>query len=108
EAAYRSGLAVDPNALDCYIGLATVAISRNDATQALAAYDAVLARQPRWAPAHVGRAWALGQLGRKDDARRALDVAEQLGGEARAIAAQRQLLAAAVRTDGNGRTGTGP
>ena len=94
ERAYRSGLAVDAKAAECHLGLATVAALRGNATSALAEYDAILAERPRFAPAHLGRAWALGRLGRKAEARDALVVAEKLGGEPRAIADERRWLEA--------------
>jgi protein O-mannosyl-transferase len=92
RAAYRSGLTADPSALECHLGLATVAALRSDAPGALSEYDAIIAHRPRFAPAHLGRAWALGQMGRKGEARQSLDEAERLGGEPSSIAAQRHLL----------------
>jgi tetratricopeptide (TPR) repeat protein len=92
ETAYRSGLAADPNALECHLGLATVAVVRKDAPRALAEYDAIIARRPRFAPAHLGRAWALGTMGRREEARQSLDEAERLGGEPRSIREQRHFL----------------
>jgi Flp pilus assembly protein TadD len=74
------------------LGLATVAIARGDAVGALGAYDQVLARRPRFAPAELGRAWALARLGRGDDARRALDHAETLGAPPANVARQRAAL----------------
>src|SRR5258706_4505724 len=87
ERAYRAGLAVDPNALECHLGLATVAVERDDPSSALVEYETILAKRPSWAPGHLGRAWALGRLGRKVEARAALTQAEKLGGEATAAAA---------------------
>jgi tetratricopeptide (TPR) repeat protein len=90
--AYRAGLAVDGKATECHLGLATVAVLRGDPASALVAYDAIVAARPRFAPAHMGRAWALGRLGRKAEAREALATAEKLGGEPRAIAEERRAL----------------
>jgi tetratricopeptide (TPR) repeat protein len=90
--AYHACLTRDPDALECHLGLATVAVLASDAKDALAAYEAIIARRPLFAPAHLGRAWALGQMGRKEEARQSLDRAQQLGGEASSIAAQRHLL----------------
>ena len=59
---------------------------------ALAAYDQILARNRSYGPAQLGRAWALALMGRKDDARRALDHAEELGAPAANIAKQRAAL----------------
>ena len=92
EKAYRAGLTADNKAAECHLGLATVAVLRGDAAGALVEYDAIVAARPRFAPAHLGRAWALGRLGRKGEARDALVTAEKLGGEARAIAAERTAL----------------
>jgi tetratricopeptide (TPR) repeat protein len=90
--AYRAGLAVDNKAAECHLGLATVAALRKDAAGALVEYDAIIAERPRFAPAHMGRAWALGRLGRNAEAREALATAEKLGGEPRAIAETRRSL----------------
>ncbi|HKQ67840.1 MAG TPA: tetratricopeptide repeat protein [Polyangiaceae bacterium] len=90
--AYRRGLKVDPAALDCHLGLATVAAIRGEATVALVEYDAIVTRRPSWAPGHIGRAWALARLGRKEEARTALAQAEHLGGPSTSIAAQRRAL----------------
>ena len=92
EEAYSAGLRADPAAVECHVGLATVAVLRDDAARALIEYDAILARRPSFAPGHLGRAWALGRLGRKTDARAALAEAERLGGEPGVIATQRRTL----------------
>jgi tetratricopeptide (TPR) repeat protein len=92
ERAYRAGLSLDPQALEFHLGLATVAALRGDAGAALAEYDSILARRPAWAPGHLGRAWALGRLGRKQEALAALAQAEKLGGDAGAVSAQRKAL----------------
>src|SRR5262249_52988342 len=78
EEAYRRGFAADPKASENLLGLATVAVMKDDAAAALSAYDALAARRPRFGGAQLGRAWALAKLGRTDEARRALDRAEQL------------------------------
>jgi tetratricopeptide (TPR) repeat protein len=92
EQAYRAGLASDDKAAECHLGLATVAALRGNAASALAEYDVIIAQFPRFAPAHLGRAWALGRLGRKGEARQAILAAEKLGGEPRAIADARRSL----------------
>lgn len=92
EQAYRAGLAVDGKAAECHLGLATVAVLRGNAASALVEYDAIIAQWPRFAPAHLGRAWALGRLGRKADAREAILTAEKLGSEPRAAAETRRSL----------------
>jgi tetratricopeptide (TPR) repeat protein len=93
--AYRAGAKVDPNGASNWLGLATVALARGDAEQALAAYDQVLVRSPRFGDAELGRAWALGKLDRKGEALRALDRAQEMGASSAAIARQRAALAAA-------------
>jgi Flp pilus assembly protein TadD len=90
--AYREGEAADPKAAECSLGLATLAILRGDAQAALDAYDRVLARRPLFAPAQLGRAWALAKLGRADDASRALDRAADLGAPPQNVARQRAAL----------------
>jgi tetratricopeptide (TPR) repeat protein len=92
ELAYRAGLRVDPEALECHLGLATVAVLRADATKALVEYDILAAGRPGWAAAQLGRAWALEQLGRRQEAREAIAEAERLGGDPTAVARQRQKL----------------
>jgi tetratricopeptide (TPR) repeat protein len=91
--AYRSGAEVDPKAAECWLGLASVGIVQGNAQLALEAYDQVLARAPRFVAAHLGRAWALGRLGRRDEASRALDRAEELGAPPQPLARQRAALA---------------
>lgn len=91
--AYRSGAAADPKDAECWLGLASVGIVRGDPQLALDAYDQVLARSPRFAPAQLGRAWALAQLGRRDEAGRALDLAQEMGAPPSPVARQRAALA---------------
>jgi Flp pilus assembly protein TadD len=93
EQAYRTGAAVSPESPECWLGLATVAVAREDAAAALAAYERVLVLRPRFAAAQLGRAWALAKLGRKDEAARAIDRAEELGAPAQNVARQRAALA---------------
>jgi len=90
--AYEKGFAVDPKSTENLLGLATVAVVRGDPKAALAAYDRILERKPAYAGAELGRAWALAKLGRKDDAKRALDHAEELGAPRENIARQRADL----------------
>ena len=94
EQAYRACAAADPRAPECWLGLATVAMTKDDPAGTLEAYDQVLARRPRFGPAALGRAWALVRLGRRDEARRALDAAEALGASAASVARQRASLGA--------------
>lgn len=92
ERAYRAALAVTPDAVESWVGIATVALVREDYAAALAAYDALRARRPDSAVAELGRAYALAKLGRRDDASRAIDRAESLGGPPANIARLRTLL----------------
>jgi tetratricopeptide (TPR) repeat protein len=92
EKAYREGLRVDPKHDENLIGLATVAVMRDDAKGALAAYDALVAKHPNYAAGQLGRAWALAKLGRKGEAREALDRAEALGAPKANIERQRASL----------------
>lgn len=94
EQAYRSGLLADPAALENRVGLATLALSRGDLSGALVQYDAIVARRPKLADAHLGRSFALLGLGRFDEATRAIDEAARLGADPRAVAAQRRALTA--------------
>jgi tetratricopeptide (TPR) repeat protein len=94
EQAYRAALAIDPDALENELGLATVAIVRDDPAAALGAYQRILAKKPRFAAAELGRAWALAKLGRRDEALQSIDRAEQLGAPADAVAKQRAALSA--------------
>ncbi len=93
QAAYREGLKANPNDATNMLGLATVAVVRGDARAALAAYDALMAGHPRYAAGELGRAWALARLGRKGEAKQALDRAEELGAPAANIEKQRAALA---------------
>lgn len=90
--AYESGLAADPKSTENLLGLATVAVVRGDPAAALAAYDRILARKPTYAGAELGRAWALAKLRRTEEAKRALDHAEELGAPRENIARQRADL----------------
>lgn len=94
EVAYRSALRADANAVDSLIGLASVALVREDFGAALAAYDAVRAKRPWLAAAELGRAYALLRLSRKLEAKDAIDRAESLGGPPRNVTKLRELLGA--------------
>jgi tetratricopeptide (TPR) repeat protein len=92
ERAYREGTRADPRAATSWLGLATVAVQRGDAEGALRAYEAVLARVPKFADAELGRAWALAKLGRNEQARQALDRAQELGAPRENLVRQRAAL----------------
>ena len=92
EKAYREGLRADPSHDENLLGLATVAVVREDARGALSAYDALVKKHPSYASGQLGRAWALAKLGKKDEARAALSRAEALGAPKTNIDKQRQAL----------------
>ena len=60
------------------LGLAAVLINAGQLARALTVYDALLRTAPRFAPAHVGRAILLHELGRPDDAERAFERAVEV------------------------------
>jgi Flp pilus assembly protein TadD len=93
EAAYRAGVAADPDSAENVLGLATVALTRSDWAGALRAYEILCAKRPTFAPAELGRAFALAKLGRVREARAALDRAEALGAPKENVAKQRSALA---------------
>jgi len=97
EHAYRSGLVADPHALENRLGLATVALIRDDPAEALREYDLILAERPRFGDAALGRSWALLRLGRLAEAEDAIGYAESNGGDRAVIARQRRALAAAKK-----------
>jgi tetratricopeptide (TPR) repeat protein len=92
ERAYAEGTASNPRAASNWLGLASVAVARGDAERALKAYGEVLARVPKFADAELGRAWALARLGRKEEARQALDRAQELGAPRANLSSQRAAL----------------
>lgn len=91
--AYVSGLQADPQALENRVGLATLAILTENAREALVQYDAIITSRPRFADAHLGRSWALMQLGRYAEAELAIQRGVELGADLRAVRSQRRLLA---------------
>ena len=93
--AYKQGLSANPKSTENLLGLATVAVVQGDATAALQAYDALLEAKPHYAAAELGRAWALGKLGRKPEAERALNHALAMG----APKANVEKLRIAIQTD---------
>ena len=88
RAAYTRGLAAPLGDEDatCVLGLATLAVLEEDPKTALRWYDELARRRPQNAGAQYGRAWALTQLGRFDDADGALAEAAALGGNPESIA----------------------
>jgi tetratricopeptide (TPR) repeat protein len=101
--AYESGLVADPRALENRIGLATLALRSANAAEALRQYDLVLEARPGFADGYLGRSWALIELGRYEDATRALDEARRLGANPRALELQSRLV-----KDGRARVPNGP
>jgi superkiller protein 3 len=93
EQAYRRGAAAGPDGAACWLGLATLAVARDEPQQALIAYDRVLSYAPRFGAAELGRAWALLKLKRKAEAERALTRAQQLGEPPSSVARLRAMLA---------------
>jgi tetratricopeptide (TPR) repeat protein len=93
DRAYRSGLAADPRALENRIGLATIALVEKDPAAALLQYDAILSERPKHADAKLGRAWALMELGRLTEARRALAEARSLGADPAIVERQARAIA---------------
>lgn len=91
QQAYESALAADPDAVDALVGLATLALVREDYAGALAAYDRLRVRRPKLAVAELGRAYALAKLGRMGEARQAIDRAEALGAPADNVRKLREL-----------------
>lgn len=92
ERAYRAALATNPEAVENLVGLASVALVREDYAAALLAYDSLRSKRPRLAAAELGRAYALARLGRSAEARTAIDRAEQLGGPPKNVAKLRELV----------------
>jgi protein O-GlcNAc transferase len=92
EAAYRDGVRADPNDAGNWLGLATIAVMRKDGALALSAYDAILTRHPKYAAAMLGKAYALVMLGRSNDARHALDEAEEMGAPSANVAKLRAMV----------------
>lgn len=92
EEAYKRGLMADPKSAENLLGLATVAVARDDAPAALVAYDRIVAQKPTYAAAHLGRSWALAKLGRRTEAERALDRASELGAPPQNVGAQRKAI----------------
>jgi tetratricopeptide (TPR) repeat protein len=95
--AYRKGLEVDGSQPQNWLGLASVAVMRDDPKRALDAYTALLALRPSFGAAELGRAWALAKLGHPLEAKAALDHAEALGAPRANIAKQRAALAGGGR-----------
>ena len=77
--AYRRVELADPQRLEGRIGMASLALARRDHAAALVQYDELSKRKPRDATFVLARAYCLARLGRRADARAALDHAQELG-----------------------------
>lgn len=77
--AYLEGLRLAPEAPEHRVGLATLALQENRPAEALEHYDALAARRPDDGDVQLGRAYALSLLGRRREARLALERARALG-----------------------------
>lgn len=92
QAAYLQGLVADPRAVENHLGLASLAVQRDQPASALRHYTALLAARPRFAAGYLGQSWALMRLGRLEAAEQALDRGARLGADRRVVARQRGLL----------------
>lgn len=95
--AYSAGLAVNQDALENRLGLATVALRLNDPAAALAQYDLLLAARPKFTDALLGKSWSLILLGDYRSADAALTRAERLGAHRQSIERQRAELRTRAR-----------
>ena len=96
ERAFRTGQRHHPDHLGLRLGLAALLVNTGRHREALAAYDGVLTRAPRFAAAHVGRAILLHELGRQREAEaafvRAVEVAEEPRQYQQRLEAYRELI----------------
>jgi Flp pilus assembly protein TadD len=95
--AYSAGIAADAAALENRLGLATVALRRNEPAEALAQYELLLDARPKFTAALLGKSWSLILLGEYGSAEAVLREAERLGANRASIARQRGLLPARER-----------
>ncbi|HTP90214.1 MAG TPA: tetratricopeptide repeat protein [Xanthobacteraceae bacterium] len=72
ESAYRAALALAPDDPAIMHNLGVIAAARGDEKSAIALFDSVLARQPRYVSAHYNRALALLAVGETNAAREGL------------------------------------
>lgn len=92
--AYGAGIAADPGALENRLGLATVALRRNQPRAALEQYEHLLAARPSFTDALLGKSWCLILMQKYGSAEAVLRDAEELGADRQAIARQRAALPA--------------
>jgi tetratricopeptide (TPR) repeat protein len=87
--AYMAGLTIDPRAIENRLGLATVALRRNEPQLALAEYEALLTARPGFRDALLGKSWSLILIGHWKSAAEVLSDAEARDADPDAIARQR-------------------
>jgi tetratricopeptide (TPR) repeat protein len=73
ERVLRAAVARFPRQRSLRLGLAALVVNRAGYAEALAIYGDVLTQAPDFAPAYVGRALLLAQLGRREEAEQELD-----------------------------------
>jgi tetratricopeptide (TPR) repeat protein len=102
--AYLRGLSTPRGARDatCVLGLATVALADGDPREALRWYDELARRRPEHADAHLGRAFALANLGRLPDADAAIEEAVSRGADRNDVAKMRAFVARRRSAAGEG------
>lgn len=93
EREWRRACRAFPEARSLALGLAAVLIQARRLDDALAVYDGVVAREPAFAPGHIGRALVLHELGRCVEARAALDRAVQVDPSASTTQRRAEYLA---------------
>jgi Flp pilus assembly protein TadD len=90
--AYAAGIAADGRALENRLGLATVALRRNEPAEALAQYEQLLAARPKFTDALLGKSWSLILMGEYGIAEAVLREAERVGADRHSISRQRMVL----------------
>ncbi len=85
EDAYRAGLTASPRSFENRVGLATLALRRNDLSSALREYDIIAAAWPDQPDVQLGRAYVLWRMGRREAAEAALERARVTGADATAL-----------------------
>jgi tetratricopeptide (TPR) repeat protein len=86
EDAYRSGLVASPRSFENRVGLATLALRRNDLASALREYDFIAAEWPDQPDVQLGRAYVLWRMGEEKAAEEALERARAAGADPKALA----------------------
>ncbi|MGE3635642.1 MAG: tetratricopeptide repeat protein [Sandaracinaceae bacterium] len=83
QATFREGLRRHPTHDGLRLGLAAVLINAHELEDALAIYGELVHDRPQFAPAHVGRALLLHELGREDEAEDAFETAVRVARDPR-------------------------